>query len=432
MANLTDIYNIQGDYETALIYTDSILNFSQRRYDSIFYHLRKTSAYQGLKKWDKALKHIDHTLNLDKKSEDDYGYTLDLLLKGQILKDKKDYQQAFEILKETKTLFNHNKIEDISSELQLNRDYVNLYLKLNNPELAQDFDRFIAVNDSLLRQVANENMAEMNAKYLASEKERHIAEQELKIQKEKTKRNIAIGSGTILSLFIFGFFYIRNNQQKRKQLAIENEVLGLQQNMQALEIRSLNQRLDPHEIKNLLAAISPEIQEKAPDSYRRMIKLLNLTKASLGAKSITENLEIQLLQVEDYLQLENSLNNIPIDYQIKVDANDKQIGLPRMLLKNMVENAVKHGIKKSERPGRILIDIQEDELYLKINIQDNGNGMDPEKTSKKGIGISTYRRLFSILNQTNKLPASMNIQNQNPGTLIEIHIPKKYKWQFAE
>ena len=52
-------------------------------------------------------------------------------------------------------------------------------------------------------------------------------------------------------------------------------------NLDQMELQSLNKQLDPHEIKNLLANISPEIQEKAPEAYRKMLKLFNITKAAL-------------------------------------------------------------------------------------------------------------------------------------------------------
>ena len=103
----------------------------------------------------------------------------------------------------------------------------------------------------------------------------------------------------------------------QKQLQSQNTLLGLQQNLNAMQLDNLNKQLDPHEIKNILANISPEIQRNAPEAYNKMTKLLNLTRASLSSNSITDSIENQLQQIEDYLSLEKTVLPVPLHYTIK-------------------------------------------------------------------------------------------------------------------
>ena len=158
--------------------------------------------------------------------------------------------------------------------------------------------------------------------------------------------------------------YTHLDVYKRQQ----NTLLGLQQNLIEAELSNLNKQLDPHEIKNLLAHISPEIQEKAPESYRKMLKLFNLTKASLNSSSITDTIENQLMQIDDFLSLEKSMSAIPLEYSIQNSIENTQTEIPRFLLKNLVENAIKHGIKQQETGGNISVTVQEKDNFIYIAV----------------------------------------------------------------
>jgi len=176
-------------------------------------------------------------------------------------------------------------------------------------------------------------------------------------------------------------------------------MLSLQQSLNQMQLSKLNAQLDPHEIKNLLASISPEIQDKAPEAYKHMIKLLNITKASLNNTSLTEPVDEQVNQVEDYLSLIKNTLSAPLDYQIENKVAD-ETPLPRLLLKNLVENAVKHGIRGKVGGGSILISIDQKDNYFTVSVNDTGKGRPKSANNDRdmGIGISTYQNFFTVLN----------------------------------
>ena len=202
-------------------------------------------------------------------------------------------------------------------------------------------------------------------------------------------------------------------------------MLTLQQNLNAMQLDNLNKQLDPHEIKNILANISPEIQRNAPDAYNKMIKLLNLTRASLSSNSITDSIENQLQQIEDYLSLEKTVLPVPLSYTIN-NSVDTSKQIPRLLLKNLVENSIKHGIKNKKEGGKINIDITETNNKIKITVDDTGIGRQQAISLDSGIGTSTYINLFETLNKTNTQKASFNIIDKEQGTTVEIIIPNNY------
>lgn len=430
IANLVDLYNGKQEYKKALIYADSILYFCDSDNSKIFYHLRKANTFKYLKMSDSALIHINSALELDKKLNDEYGYTLDLILKGQIYRDKGDFEKAYTVLNEAKTLFHKNEIDYLLMEKQLYRDYIYSFLKVKAPTLATDFNYFQEINDSLINQSVDKNLSELEAKYNSSQKEIRITQQQLEIKKQKEHRNFLLsGGGVFLFLLSSGFVWYRSTQ-KRKELESQNTLMSLQQSISQLEINQLNQQLDPHEIKNLLAGISPEIQQKAPESYKKMIKLLNITKASLNNLSLTENVSLQVEQARNYLDLQKNVMMKNFDYRINdtVHQNGNAV-LPRLLLKNLVENAVKHGLKETDRLVMIQLDIHTEAGNLYVTVSDNGCGFTSDALSSNGIGISTYQKMFETLNTKNKQKAEIAIKDNQPGTCVSVKIPIAYNYE---
>ena len=270
--------------------------------------------------------------------------------------------------------------------------------------------------------------AELEAKFQAAEKEARIKMQQLQLANQKSKLTTVLSGAAFLLLFSVGGFFWQKSKQKQKMFRTKNLLLTLQQNINQMELQNLNQQLDPHEIKNLLSSISPEIQIKAPEAYKQMLKLLNLTKVSLNSKSITDSIENQVLQIEDYLSLEKNMLSVPLSYSIYNSVKNTQIQIPRLLLKNLVENSVKHGIKGKQNGGAISISILEEPTQLHIEVDDTGMGRKREIPLDSGIGISTYQKLFATLNQSNIANASLLIIDKEMGTKVEVRIPLEYKY----
>ncbi len=425
-ANFSDFYNANGNYEKSLKYADSIILTSKIDEALSYYYLNQSTAYKGLKNWDKALYFINKTIEQDEMMGVDYYLASNYKDRGQIYFDMKNYKQAFEDFKKARSMF--KDLEDVVQEKQLLRDYVSTYLAINNKEIWNDFEKFIVLNDSLNKQSLDNNILELDTKYRTAEKEAQIKTQQLQLEKEKYNKTLLISAlGVLLTLSAGGYFWNRN-RQKRLALQNQNELLKLQQNFNQLELQNLNQQLDPHEVKNLLASISPEIQEKAPDAYQKMLKLFKLTRATLNNKSMTESLEIQLQQIEDYLSLEKTMLNQPLHFNIDNQIIEKEVQIPRLLLKNLVENAIKHGIRNKIGEGHIQISTIEKDYNYHIIVDDDGVGRKQSVILDTGLGTGTYQNLFAILNQKNKSKADFEIIDKEQGTKVVVKIPVDYKY----
>jgi hypothetical protein len=348
-------------------------------------------------------------------------------IKGEINEMKKRQDLALEnyevAYKEFSNLGNKRKAVKMVFKI------IQLYLKKNNSNKINTYlPIYTKLKDDIFNEQIAKSMTVAEIKYETELKEAKIKTQQLQIQKEQANKNIALSGIGFVLLLGFGGFWLYRNKQNQSHLKTQNTLLGLQQNLIEAELYSLNKQLDPHEIKNLLASISPEIQEKAPESYKKMLKLFNLTKASLNSNSITDSIENQLQQIDDFLSLEKSMLPIPLAYSIENNIENLQTQIPRLLLKNLVENAIKHGIKQQEIGGSIKVKVEERNNFIYISVDDTGKGRNHAISLDSGIGTTTYQKLFTTLNSKNNESATFEIIDKEQGTKVEVKIPTNYKY----
>jgi sensor histidine kinase YesM len=432
---LSSIYSMLCENYTNLKIEKKALYYSKKCLETALNTVDSTNSYFAISKFNLSLKKLDRakesilkSIELDYSMDNKLKLSEDYSILALINAEKGEINESDSLL--LKSLANNEINFDTNAKSTLYRDLIiNHFKKEKNTEYLNYFEKFISNLNTSLSQQKVKSLAELDKKYVAAEKESKIKTQQLQIQKEKNNKHIALGSfGLLLLLSGSGYFWFRN-KQNRTNLVTQNTLLGLQQNLVAAELSNLNKQLDPHEIKNLLASISPEIQEKAPDSYKKMLKLFNLTKASLNSNSITDSIENQLQQIDDFLSLEKSMLSIPLDYSIENTFQNRQTQIPRLLLKNLVENALKHGIKQQETGGAIFVKVEEKDNFIYIVVDDNGKGRQHSISLDSGIGTTTYKKLFETLNPMNKEKATFEIIDKQQGTKVEVKIPTNYKYR---
>lgn len=413
-------------FKKALIYADSIVYYSNNDDAIALSSCAKARALYGLKDFSNAIKAINEGIRLNTKNYDAYNLLDAYIVRGKIYLEKNETLLAIQDFDKAKGFF--KEAQDKILEVEVLKYSIMANLKLKDNKAYNMFEEFIKLKDSIYDENQSDKMLRFEADLKTAEKEFKIKSQQLQIQKEKANKYMAFGGiGLLLLLSGGGYFWFRS-KQNQTNLKAQNTLLGLQQNLMEAELSNLNKQLDPHEIKNLLASISPEIQDKAPESYRKMLKLFNLTKASLNSSSITDSIENQLQQIDDFLSLEKSMLPIPLEYSIENKTQNIQTQIPRLLLKNLVENAIKHGIKPQETGGNIFVKVEEKDNFIHISVDDTGKGRNLAISLDSGIGTTTYQKLFSTLNPKNKEKATFEIIDKPQGTKVEVRIPTNYKY----
>lgn len=313
--------------------------------------------------------------------------------------------------------------------LQLKMD--NELEMLNHPTLPAIIERIDSLTEIIHEAENKQQFFQLETQYRTQEKEAEIQRKEIELQQSRWKFLLLLFAAILIVLVAILIFILMKNKQKRKELEQNQQLFELQHSLQSLELSQLNKQLNPHEIKNLITSIAPELILKAPDTYKKLIKLFNVTRASLN-NELTEDFQIQIRQAEDFLQLQQSISPYPWTYQIEAPEEDIHIEMPRLILKNAVENAVKHGLKSVKLDGHITIKCTILNNILEIKISDNGIGLKQENTDEStGIGLKTYQKLFQILNAKNEQKASIELLRDQGLTTTLINIPIHYQYQIS-
>lgn len=223
--------------------------------------------------------------------------------------------------------------------------------------------------------------------------------------------NFAVSVSTI---FIFVTEIV---EQSRTLTQKEEEVYEMRANMMLSQIR-------PHFIYNTLTIIK-HLCKKDPDMAAETVdEFANYLRGNLESLSLRHpiSFEQELNHVKNYLAIEKKRfgDLITVEYHIE----DTNFRLPALTLQPIVENAVKHGIRKRMDGGTIRIYSKKEERFHVIRVVDDGVGFEQtdetekEETSKH-TGIENVRARLEYISS-----GTLMIQSKKGfGTTVEICIP---------
>jgi len=221
-------------------------------------------------------------------------------------------------------------------------------------------------------------------------------------------RNYLYGLSWLVLIGLIGLFFILALTFKwiQRRQTREKELLTKQIN--ALQLQSLKNQLDPHftfNALNVLTYLSGQNDNKGVESFtHHFSKLLRSQLEMSDQPSVKLYVELQF--VRHYIELQKLRFDVPISYEEEVGFDvDMDLRIPRMMIHTHVENAIKHGLILAGG-GKIRIDISRDSRITLIQIQDNGAG----RKAKQKTDSSTFRSLgpssgkgLTILNQLYEL-----------------------------
>ena len=193
------------------------------------------------------------------------------------------------------------------------------------------------------------------------------------------------------------------------------------------ELKALTSQINPHFLYNTLDTIiwMAEFQDhqKVVDITKA---LSNYFRLSLNAGEEIVTLRQEIEHVRQYLFIQKERYGDKLEYTIFEPNDIPDIKLPKIVLQPLVENAIYHGIKESERPGKITLTVSKRDTFIDIYIADNGVGIKENTTSTKelgGVGIKNIKeRLTLFFGEA----FSMEIESEsNAYTKVYLHLPLK-------
>ena len=191
------------------------------------------------------------------------------------------------------------------------------------------------------------------------------------------------------------YFYLVAIYQSEMKIKLRTSELELERSKRMLMLS----QIQPHFMYNSLTSITYLCDKDASQAKKALIDFSKFLRKNLEAMSNKNLVPIreELEHTKVYLSLEKI--RFGEDLDVIFDIKDEDFLLPVLTVQPLVENAVKHGINRSESGcGTVCISTEETEGFHKVVIRDDGGGFDVESLRNLGeghIGISNVRkRLF--------------------------------------
>ena len=178
-------------------------------------------------------------------------------------------------------------------------------------------------------------------------------------------------------LYFFINFWIEWVIQKKK--AENNQFL-----FKEAQLMMLRYQLNPHFFFNALSSIDVLIDENKELAKNMIYKLSDFLRYSLLADhQLSVTLIDELKMTEKYLDIEKVRFEDDIQFNLEIDPKTNELIIPGFILQTLVENAIKHGMKTTELPLRILIQTQYKPNELTIIIENSGKWIGNKYLSTK-------------------------------------------------
>ena len=230
--------------------------------------------------------------------------------------------------------------------------------------------------------------------------------------------------------------------RKLQRIQIRDKLI-LQNQISELQLKTINNQLNPHFTLNAFNSIASLLKKEEGDiAYNFFIKFSNLVKSNLlSADQISRTINEELEMVKDYLDIQMLRLGNSFTYNIEIDANvNTDWKIPKMTIQNYIENALKHGLKDKKNDGLIRIGIKRKNSHISIQITDNGIGREKAsqlRSDSTGMGMMVMNQYFALLNKYNSVKIKQEIvdlydENGEPaGTMVLLEIPINTKYNVS-
>ncbi|MEK5444131.1 sensor histidine kinase [Fredinandcohnia sp. FSL W7-1320] len=231
----------------------------------------------------------------------------------------------------------------------------------------------------------------------------------------------------------------RNIQESMSEI---EEKARMGQLLKEMELKSLQNQINPHFLFNTLNTISKtsliEGAEKTSDLISSISTLLRYNISSLDRKTLLKD-EVKI--VNEYFFIQKTRFGDRVEFIENIDPNCLSIPIPCLTLQPIIENAFIHGIEGMAEGAKIELHIYEEGNMVLIEVKDNGVGMDDETlqslmdpndsnevtTIKEGTGHSTGIGMKNVINRLALFQKESKVEvvsSIGEGTTVRIKLVK--------
>ncbi len=187
------------------------------------------------------------------------------------------------------------------------------------------------------------------------------------------------------------------------------------------ELRALQAQINPHFLFNAFNTLYGTIDRESFEARRLVLNLTDIFRYFLQGDRSFIPLAEELRIIKAYLEIEALRLGDRLATEIHVSDSALAVMIPVLSIQPLVENAVKHGVAAQKAPGRVVLDVQNDNGILRVAVQDTGKGFAASGPQDgAGVGLANVRRRLSL---SYGPAATLDVSSTPLGCLVTFCIP---------
>ena len=160
----------------------------------------------------------------------------------------------------------------------------------------------------------------------------------------------------------------------------------------AAELRALRAQINPHFLFNALNTVAALVRTRPAEAERVVEDLADLFRYSLAASERPDvTLAEEVASAELFLGIERARYGDDLTIEIDVPPDLRTARMPSLVLQPLVENAVKHGVRKTGGRGTVSVEAHRDGADVVLRVADTGPGFgtdDVDDVLGRGTGLT--------------------------------------------
>ena len=212
-----------------------------------------------------------------------------------------------------------------------------------------------------------------------------------------------------------------------------NEVYTKQLLIMEMKYKMLQQQINPHFLYNTLDTINWKAIEGGHEEISIMVRALSkLIRCSIKGPDLVTVKE-DLSFVEDYVKIQKIRFEERLVFQEEISPTVYSAKIPRLTLQPIVENCIIHNLEKHAGICHIFLTSTIFDDYIRISVEDDGIGVDPEQIKKVLSGeVQATNKSIGLKNIDQRIKLSFGarygvfVENIKPsGVRVSIELPKE-------
>jgi hypothetical protein len=224
-----------------------------------------------------------------------------------------------------------------------------------------------------------------------------------------------------LELLLYGLVALAWYARRAFAEAREREVRAaqLEKSLAEARLQALELQIQPHFLFNTLNGISALVRggqnAEAVGMISGLSDLLRYALDRAGGARVALDEEAAMLA--RYLEIQRLRFPDRLTYGIDIAPEARRAAVPVLLLQPLAENAIRHGIARSEAPGRVTMRAFREGDRLRVEMFNTGR---LEAGERRGIGLATT---IARLEELYGAGQTFALRQENGGVLATLSLP---------